>query len=343
MKTCIKDMSEQELRDWLKIRGFPAFRYAQIMDWLYRKLVTRFSEMTNLPEAMRRRLDDEFMPGAVSCGERLRASDKTEKFLMNLIDGHAIETVLIYAPERTTVCISTQLGCPVRCAFCASGRGGLIRNLTRSEMIDQVVLTCRELGHRVTNVVVMGIGEPLLNLDNLIPALLRINDEDGLNIGARNVTISTSGIVPGIHALAEAGKQWNLALSLHGVTDEQRAKLIPSEYRYPLADMLAACKLYRERTGRKITFEYALIAGFNDDDLSRKQLTKLALSFDAKVNIIPYNRTAAVRFSAPDDGRVCEFSQFLLDHGVQTTVRLEKGVQISAACGQLRRDRFGCA
>jgi 23S rRNA (adenine2503-C2)-methyltransferase len=224
----------------------------------------------------------------------------------------------------------------VRCAFCASGRHGLVRNLQPAEIVDQVIAASRELGRRVDNVVVMGMGEPLLNLEALVPALDLLCAADRFGLGARHVTISTSGIVPGIRHLADLRRQWHLALSLHAVTDEQRARLIPERYRYPLKDILSACRRYRERTGRIVTLEYALIAGTNDATADVKALAAIARDLDAKVNLIPCNPVSG-RYTAPDDHALRGFEAQLRRLGAKATVRQRKGERIQAACGQLRQ------
>jgi 23S rRNA (adenine2503-C2)-methyltransferase len=236
-----------------------------------------------------------------------------------------------------TVCISTQVGCPVRCSFCASGREGLKRDLRAGEIVDQVVFANRAADERIDNVVVMGMGEPLLNLSALLPALDTIcaGAGRGLGIGARHVTVSTSGIVPGIRRLAKAGRQWNLALSLHGVTDERRARFIPPQFRYPLNEVLAACREYREATGRMVTLEYALVAGENDTPADSQALAVIARDLRAKVNLIPCNSVGNT-FEASSEDRVNQFHEELLGRGAQSTVRRRKGADIQAACGQLR-------
>jgi len=334
-KPSIKDVGSERLAAWLREQGQPAFRAKQIREWLYPKWCTDFTEMTNLPATLRAELAVAFEAFTVSADETVRGTDETEKFLLALPDGNRIESVLIRAPGRETVCISTQVGCPVRCVFCASGRGGLVRDLTAGEIVDQVIFACRALGHRVNNIVVMGIGEPLLNLGNLIPALDAICAADGLGVGARHVTVSTSGIVPGIRRLAEVARPWNLALSLHSPTDAGRSKVIPPRHRYPLVDVLAACDEYARLSGRMVTLEYTMIAGRNDsrDDLAR--LAQIARRLRAKVNLIPYNRTGEGICAPPAEG-VAAFLDELCAGGVQATVRREKGAEIGAACGQLR-------
>lgn len=336
----LRELSSAEATAWLAAQGQPGFRAKQIREWLFAKLALAAGEMSNLPASLRAALERDFAVCSVAALETLEGSDGTTKWLLALEDGETIETVLIRAPDRLTLCISTQVGCPVRCAFCASGRQGLVRNLTAGEMVDQVVFAQRAAGRRVDNLVVMGMGEPLLNLDALLAALDMACSAEGLGIGARHVTVSTSGIVPGIRGLAEAGRQWNLALSLHGADDERRARFIPPAHRYPLAEILAACREYRAATGRMVTLEYALVAGENDSLADGEALAVIARDLRAKVNVIPCN-AADSGHRASAAGRVRAFHDLLLARGVQATVRRRKGHDIEAACGQLRGRRLG--
>lgn len=339
-RRCIKDLDDGELRQWLAAHSQPAFRVRQICGWLYGGgFAADFAAMDNLPRALRDELDAHFTACAVTARERLvDQEDGTIKWLCELADGNAVETVLIRVPGRSTVCISTQVGCPVRCVFCASGRGGLVRNLTASEIIDQVLLACRELGSRVDNIVVMGMGEPLLNLGNLGAALDRLSRPETIRLGDRHVTISTSGIVPGIRELAQMRRSWNLALSLHAVTDEERARLIPTALRYPLEEIFAACECHRQLTNRMLTLEYALIAGRNDDAARMDKLAQIAHRLRAKVNLIPCN-PAGGDCMAPELRRCRQCVAELSGRGVQATLRLSHGRNIIAACGQLRERR----
>lgn len=331
----IKEVAAAELADWFSQHRQPAFRQRQLRDWLYKFWAVSFDAMSNLPKSLRADLTADFLPFSLECARRQQAADNTEKYLFKLLDGRSMETVLIRAPGRDTVCVSTQVGCPVRCTFCASGRGGLERDLSPSEIVDQVIFASRELGHRVDNLVVMGMGEPLLNLDNLLPALELLGDPEGLGIGARHITISTSGIVPGILRLAEAGRQWNLALSLHAANDEVRKRLIPDRYRYPLAEVLDACRIYHEKSGRMVTFEYALIRGVNDSPSDAEAVGRLAADLRAKVNLIPCNATGET-YQPSDPVTVKRFAEQLAKSSEHVSIRREKGADIAAACGQLR-------
>jgi 23S rRNA (adenine2503-C2)-methyltransferase len=334
----MRELSQEQWTTWLAEQRQPAFRARQIHEWLFAKLALTADEMSNLPATLRTALERDFAVCSVAATDTQADEEGTTKWLFSLGDGETIEAVLIRAPERLTLCISTQVGCPVRCAFCASGRHGLVRDLSAGEIVDQVVFAQRVAGRRVDNIVVMGMGEPLLNLGALLPALDLVCSPEGLGIGARHVTVSTSGIVPGIRQLAEAGRQWNLALSLHGVSDERRARFIPPAHRYPLAEILAACQEYRTVTGRMVTLEYALVAGENDSSADGERLARIARDLRAKVNLIPCN-AADSGHRASAAGQVRAFHDILLAHGVQATVRRRKGSEIEAACGQLRARR----
>jgi 23S rRNA (adenine2503-C2)-methyltransferase len=339
MKTPIQNLTADELRQWLANLSCPSYRADQICAWLYQKWVSDFEQMRNLPAELRRTLAEHFAPTAVQCQQVDDDGEGTEKFLLRLADGEFIESVLIRTPARTTLCVSTQVGCPVRCAFCASGRHGLVRNLDAAEIIDQVVHACRHLGKLMTNIVVMGMGEPLLNFTNTVTALDMLCADAGLGLGARRVTISTSGIPDKIRALADLGRQWGLALSLHAVTDTKRAKIIPARYRSPLDTILDACVYYFEKTGRVVTLEYALMQDFNDSPADCAGLAAITRRLRAKVNLIPCNAAgSSYRMPAPSD--VENFAARLQRQGVNVTVRHSKGDSIQAACGQLRQRRL---
>ncbi len=334
----ISALTDGELAEWLQQNGQPAFRHRQICDWLYRHHALAFDEMSNLPKELRQTLDGAFLPSALRPLSTLKDDeDGTVKWLSALPDGNTIESVLIPAPDRQTVCISTQVGCAVRCAFCASGRHGLVRNLSVAEIIDQVRLAAANCkSSPLTNIVVMGIGEPLHNRENLVTALNRLGDpQTGMGIGARHITISTSGIVPEMRRLADERRPWNLAISLHAVDDAMRARLIPPQNRFPIKDILEAATYYRESTSRMVTLEYALCRGFNDSADAARRLAAIANGLRAKVNLIPCNNeTGAFLPPAPQHCRA--FLDILLAARVQATLRLRKGDSIKAACGQLR-------
>ena len=334
-KRSIRSVGTEELAAWMREHDQPQFRAKQIQDWLNSKFVMSFEEMQNIPKALREMLDAEFSVSSLAVEEEFRANDETVKWVLRLQDGARIETVLIHAPTRCTVCVSTQVGCAVRCAFCVSGHNGLVRNLTSDEIVDQVLLASHEAGKFVDNIVVMGSGEPLHNLDNLIPALTRICDqENGFGLGARHITISTSGIPNGIKRLAALQRPWNLAVSLHAPDDRIRAMIIPDKCRYPIEDILEACEYYRESTGRMITFEYVLVDGINASESDARKLARIARLARAKVNLIPLNSGAA-EWKAPSQDDSRRFLEMLEHCGVQATIRLRKGDKIRAACGQL--------
>lgn len=331
----ISDLPETLLCEWLAQHGQPRFRARQIRQWLFGRYCRSFDDMTNLPEALRRELALAFRCCAVADAGILRAADGTVKFLFRLDDAETIETVLIPEKQRRTVCVSTQVGCPVRCVFCATGRGGFVRNLTSAEIIDQVLACCRYIGGRVTNIVVMGMGEPLLNVANTVAALERLTSGDGLDLGARRITVSTSGIPAGIRALAQHGRQWGLSLSLHAASDAKRARLIPAAYRSPIREIMAACREYREKTGRIVTLEYTLMPTVNDGRDDARMLAEAARDLRAKINLIGLNPIAPAS-RAPDESDVAAFARVLRSRGATVTVRRSRGEAIRAACGQLR-------
>ncbi len=370
MKTALHALTRAELQQHLAARGEPAFRTDQLLAWLYQHHAASWDAMTNLPRALRARLAESFdlrLPERVTTRG---AADATLKFLWRLpADGALIESVLIPAnpalygepSDRHTLCVSTQVGCAYGCRFCASGLDGWKRNLTPDEIVGQVLAVerwhaarakaeataaaagpavaaspARPADRLVTNLVIMGMGEPLANYDHLLKALRLLNAPWGGGIGARKITISTSGLVPQIRRLADEPEQFRLAISLHGATDEVRSRLMPVNRRYPLRELLAACEYYRARKGRMLTFEYILIAGVNETLADARALARLARPLGAKVNLIPYNGVEGLPWERPAE-TVCEaFLAELTRGGVKATLRREKGGDIEAACGQLR-------
>ncbi len=328
--------SEADLLQFVKSVSEPAYRAKQIMEWIGKKRISDPDKMTNLSAALREKLKEYFSCSGVKILEKREAGDGSCKLLLGLEDGESIECAIIVAKDgRNTFCLSTQVGCPVRCSFCASGEHGLVRNLTAGEIIEQYLLSSSIIGKAPDNVVIMGIGEPLLNYDNLVGALEKICDPDGIGLAARRVTISTSGWTPGIRSLAKKGRQWNLAVSLHAPDDKTRALLIPGKFRRDIKDILDACRQHREATGRLLTFEYVLLKDVNDSKELASALVKVARQADAKVNLIPYNE-ANGGFTRPDRETVKKFASVLERAGVPVTVRVEKGFESDAACGQLR-------
>jgi 23S rRNA (adenine2503-C2)-methyltransferase len=330
--------------DELQSVAQPSYRARQITDWLYKKRVGSFGEMTDLPQALRTQLASKFSLSKIDVVRILGSTDTTRKFLFRLSDGNLIESVLIPASpalygspsDRQTLCVSTQVGCAYGCRFCASGLDGWKRNLTPDEIVNQIVGVEKESGERVDNIVFMGMGEPLANYENLLRAIQIINAPWGLSIGARHITISTSGLVPQIRQLAEQPLQVRLAISLHGATDEVRDRIMPINRKYNLSTLLEACRYFISRKKQRITFEYILIAQVNDSDEQARQLAQHARAREAKVNLIPYNKVESLDWLRPTADRQQKFLAVLRANGVRTTLRREKGDDIAAACGQLR-------
>lgn len=327
--------------------GEPAYRARQLYEGAYHTLATTYDDITSLPRALRRRLTDELPLALMSPVRSCEAdSGETIKALFRTDDGQFVETVLMLYPDRATVCVSCQVGCAVGCAFCATGIGGLVRNLTAGEMVEQVVWAIREArtrGRQLTNLVMMGMGEPLQNYRATMAFIGIINDPAGLRFGARRITISTSGILPRIAALADEPYQVNLAVSLHAPNDDLRDRLVPHNVRYPIADLMATCRDYTDRTGRRISFEYALMSGINDGDDTALELAQLLRRSGVRchVNVIPFNPVEVLKFERPTTGQIERFAGILTECGIATTVRYSRGVEIKAACGQLRAEHEG--
>ena len=334
------DLAVPELTDRVEELGFPAYRARQVWGWAYRHLVTDYATMTNLPAPQRAALA---MAAPIALLEPVRtliADDgETIKSLYRTADGELLETVLMLYPNRATVCVSCQVGCAVGCAFCATGLMGLARNLSTGEMVAQVVNAAREArarGRALTNVVMMGMGEPLQNYAETMKFIRIIHDPEGLDIGARRITVSTSGIVPRIDVLAEEPLQLNLAVSLHAPDDELRSRLVPINRRFPVAELLAAVDRYIARTGRRVSFEYALMRGINDSAETARALGALLRGRLCHVNLIPLNPVDVLPYERPDAAGIARFVRSLREAGVPTTVRYSRGLDIDAACGQLR-------
>ena len=336
----IYDLSLEQLEERIKSLGEPAFRARQIFDWIYDKKVTSYENMVNIPSRLRETLGQS-LPFTSMAPEREVMTDNgdTCKLLYRTFDGQFVETVLMLYRDRATVCISCQVGCAVGCAFCATGLGGLTRNLSAGEMVQQTVDAARraaEIGRPLTNLVMMGMGEPLQNYAETMRFIGIIHDSRGMNFGARRITISTSGVVPRIDALANEPYQVNLAVSLHAPNDELRSRLVPINRRYPIAELLAACDRYTATTHRRISFEYALMNGINDSDEIARELGQLLRGRLCHVNIIPFNPVDVLEFERPDPVGIERFAETLRSTGIPTTVRYSRGVEIAAACGQLR-------
>jgi len=341
MKTDILDLTSDQMRSGIISMGEPPHRAAQIFRWLWRKNVRDFTEMTDIPKDLAAKLAKKFFAGEIELADRLRSKDGTEKFLWRLEDGFFVESVLIKEGKRRTACLSTQVGCRFRCPFCASGQGGFKRDLKMSEIADQIAEVQKITGCRVTNVVFMGMGEPLDNYDNLVRALEVINSPSGLGIGARKITVSTCGIVPGILKLKDLPLQAELSVSLHGATDRVRNSLVPAGKKYPLEKLIKACERYYEDTGRVITLEYTLIKGRNDLVFDAEELAKVAKRLKAKVNLIACNAFPGSGLQPASSGATELFRKILRSNRVTVTVRKSKGEDILAACGQLAARRRG--
>jgi 23S rRNA (adenine2503-C2)-methyltransferase len=343
-KLDLRSQTEADLIEFCIKLDQPKFRAKQILDWIYHKRVKTIDEMTNLPQPLREKLKEDFCLELPKLERVQGSADTTRKFLVRLQDEQFIETVLIPASlglygersDRLTLCVSTQVGCAYGCKFCASGLDGFRRNLEPHEIIGQFILAEQESGQKISNLVFMGMGEPLANYKNLIKAIHILNAPWGLGLGARKITISTSGLAPQIRQLAEEKIQVRLAISLHGARDEVRNKIMPVNKKYPVSELISACEHYQKLKGRLITFEYILLEGVNDDPAEAKYLTMLAKRAHAKVNLIPFNEVAETGFKRPSDER-CEAFRDALDRlGTTVTLRTEKGHDIDAACGQLR-------
>ena len=334
----IKSLSREELRKVLTDRGEKAFRADQLYGWMHEKLACSYEEMTNLPKNLRETLEREYEYVSLEIVEVQRSQlDGTCKYLFRLADGNVIESVLMRYHHGNSVCISSQAGCRMGCRFCASTIGGLIRSLRASEMLDQIYQIQRDTGERVSNVVVMGTGEPLDNYENLVRFVKLLSDEKGLHISQRNITVSTCGIVPGIRKLAEEDLAITLALSLHAVTQEKRAELMPIARKYELSEVLDACEYYFRRTGRRLTFEYSLVGGVNDYPEDARRLAGLAKPLHSHVNLIPVNPVTERNYVQPDKKVIGNFKKELEKYGINVTIRREMGRDIDGACGQLRR------
>ncbi len=338
MKKDICSLDFGELAEEIAGIGEPSFRSRQIFEWLHVKLADSFDEMTNLSKKLRERLDSEYeIPVLRTADHQISKVDPTEKFLFELADGNMIESVLMRYSYGNSVCISSQAGCRMGCRFCASTIGGLERNLAPSEMLRQIYQIQKMTGERVSNVVIMGTGEPLDNYDNFVKFIRMLSDEHGLHISQRNITASTCGIVPNMRRLAVEGFQITLALSLHASSQEKRSSLMPVANRYSLDEVLKACDDYFTQTGRRITFEYSLIAGVNDRPEDTAGLTAILRGRNCHLNLIPVNPVRERDYTRPDRKKAEEFKIKLEKNGINVTIRRERGSDIDGACGQLRR------
>ena len=337
-KTDIRSLTQEEMKAFVTEIGEKPFRGKQIYQWLHEKQVTSFDEMTNLSAKLRERLKETCTLTVLKeVTVQTSALDGTKKYLFELEDGNMVESVLMRYHHRNSVCISSQAGCRMGCKFCASTLDGLVRGLTPAEMLEQIYRIGADIGERISNVVVMGTGEPLDNYENLLKFIHILTEEGGLHISQRNLTVSTCGIVPKIRQLADEKLQITLALSLHASTQEKREQIMPVAKAYDLTQVLDACKYYFEQTGRRISFEYSLIAGVNDSAEDVRNLSSLLRGMNCHVNLIPVNPIKERDFSQPDTKAVREFQNKLEKCGINVTIRREMGRDIDGACGQLRK------
>lgn len=335
------DSVDASLAEWAVEAGVPTYRVGQVRKWLFEKRAGDWEAMTDLPKALRGTLDERFRLWSSRVARHTQSDDGTEKLLLSLADGGQIECVLLRDRERRTICISTQVGCGMGCVFCASGLDGVERNLTNGEIVEQMLLLQRLMGpeERLGYIVVMGMGEPLANLDRLLPALDEARREDGMGISARRITISTVGLPPAIDRLAAHEANYRLAISLHAPNDELRNQLVPVNKNIGLAAILAAADRYFDVSGRRLTFEYVLLADVNDAPEYARQLGRLLAGREALLNVIPYNPVAGLPYRTPSAERRQAFRAILEAAGIRVKFRHRKGDRIDAACGQLRRSQ----
>ena len=333
----IKDYNMDELKEELKNIGEKPFRAEQIFKWLYETRISTFDEMTNLSLELREKLKENYEIKQFKILKKQVATDGTKKYLFDVLDGNAIETVLMEYHHGFSLCVSSQIGCKMGCKFCASTGIPFVRNLSTGEIIEQIMAVERDENIRISNIVFMGIGEPLDNYDNVVKAIKIINNPKGLNIGARHISISTSGLVPKIYKLAEENIQCTLSISLHATTDEKRSEMMPVNNAYNIEELLQACKDYIEKTHRRISFEYALAKENNDNLEDAKRLVKLLKGMLCHVNLIPINKIENGKYTKSTNENIMKFRDYLNEHGIVATIRRELGSDIDAACGQLRR------
>ena len=337
-KTDIKSLDYEELQQFMASLGEKPFRAKQLYEWMHEKLAADLDEMTNLSKGLRKKLKETTDYMSLEVVERLVSGiDGTEKYLFRLSDGNVIESVLMRYHHGNSVCISSQVGCRMGCRFCASTIGGKTRDLTAGEMLDQIYRIQKDIGERVSNLVMMGTGEPLDNYDNAVKFIRMLSDEHGLNISQRNITLSTCGIVPRMRQLADEGFQITLALSLHAPDQEKRKALLPIAGRYEIHETVDACRYYYEKTGRRITFEYSLVGGQNDSKEDARQLYELIHDINCHVNLIPVNPVKERSYVQSEKKVIAEFKNKLENCGINVTIRREMGRDIGGACGQLRK------
>jgi 23S rRNA (adenine2503-C2)-methyltransferase len=340
----ILEQTDDELKSWFTARGLPGYRADQIHNWLFRRRADQFGQMTDLPRGLRTELANHFRILSATVAAHQKAIDGTEKLLLELSDGHRIECVLLRDDkDHRTICISTQVGCAMGCVFCASGLDGVARNLTGGEITEQMLQLQRLLPQeeRLSHIVIMGMGEPLANLEQLLPALATATSPDGLGISGRRITISTVGLPAAIRRLADQGCPYHLAVSLHAPDDELRSRIVPVGRKTNIASVLAATDHYFNVTGRRVTFEYVLLAGLNDQPEHAHRLAVLLKGRPSLVNLIPYNPVQGLPYGTPPPTATAKFADILVAQGLNVKIRYRKGERIDAACGQLRRSRAG--
>ena len=336
----IKDYTIKKLKEDLEKLGEKSYRAEQIYKWLYKENVTSFDEMTDLSLDLREKLKKEFDICNFKIIEKQVSKDGTVKYLFYILDGNAIETVLMEYKHGRTICVSSQVGCKMGCKFCASTGIDFIRSLSSGEIVEQLLAVERDLKIKISNIVFMGIGEPLDNFDNVMKAIEIINYPKGLGIGARHISISTSGIVPKIYEIADRDMQCTLSISLHATNDKKRSEMMPINNAYNISELMKACRYYIEKTNKRISFEYALAKDNNDNEEDAKELAKLLKGMLCHVNLIPINKIEDGKFSKSTDKNIIKFRDYLNSQGIVATVRRELGSDIDAACGQLRRKKL---
>ena len=339
-KRCITSLTAEQLTAELKAMGQPGFRAKQIFRWVHQKLVTEFSQMTDQPKNLIAQLEQSFYIAAPQIECRQEAKDGTVKYLLRMADGNCIETVVMRYHYGNTVCVSTQVGCRMGCRFCASTQAGRVRDLEAGEICSEIYTAQKDIGERISHIVLMGIGEPLDNYDQVMTFLHLISSPEGVNIGMRNISLSTCGLVPMIDRLAQEKLQLTLSVSLHAPNNEIRSSMMPVNNAYPVEPLMEAVRRYQDTTGRRVSFEYSMVRGVNDTDACARQLAHLIRGMGAHVNLIPINPVDGSPYSATDAENVRRFQAKLTSLGVNATVRRRLGSEISAACGQLRREEM---
>ena len=333
----IKDYNLDELITEMENFGEKKFRAEQIFKWLYVDKVKEFDEMTNLSLELREKLKQNYTMCNFKILKKQESADGTKKYLFDVLDGNAIESVLMQYKYGKTICVSSQIGCKMGCKFCASTGIKFVRSLTAGEIVEQVLAVEQDIGDKISNIVFMGIGEPFDNYDNVMKAIKILNNQKGLNIGARHISVSTSGLVPMIYKFADEDYQCTLSISLHATNDEKRSKMMPINNRYNIKELMEACKYYINKTNKRISFEYALAKDNNDNLEDAKELVKLLKGMLCHVNLIPINKIENGEFTKSSNDNIIKFRDYLNDNGIVATIRRELGSDIDAACGQLRR------